>query len=295
MHGRANPWTSAAKLREQLTIDALLHGAGHAQVVRLSDDTPYELHRLEPSKVQRDQEPDGEPFFRVSTDAGQVRLSYREVLRIEAVGGVAPITLGREAIALAISFENAIWQRHSRMVHGHLVSSPAPSESTTLKHKKASLRIGSFSFPYVNETVAPAILEEGMQYQSIAMTLADAQFAENRLEQINEIARVFRVPPTMLFELSRGTWSNTEEMFRQFHTVTLKPWLKDWTDAYAQCLLTPEEQDDLYFEAVSRRSADHRHRSPCNRIQPVSQYGRSISRTMFVLASICRPEMAVMS
>jgi phage portal protein BeeE len=40
-------------------------------------------------------------------------------------------------------------------------------------------------------------------------------------------------------------------MFRQFHTVTLKPWLKDWTDAYTQCLLAPEEQDDFYFEAVT--------------------------------------------
>ncbi|NVO55104.1 phage portal protein [Rhodobacteraceae bacterium B1Z28] len=248
VHGRANPWTSAAKLREQLTIDALLHGAGHAQVVRLSDDTPYELHRLEPGKVQRDQEPDGEPFFRVHTDAGQVRLSYRDVLRIEAVGGVAPITLGREAIALAISFE--------KHMATSLKNGARPSGVVTTDKKMDATGMLNFIKEWVaqfsgEQNGAPAILEDGMQYQSISMTLADAQFAENRLEQINEIARVFRVPPTMLFELSRGTWSNTEEMFRQFHTVTLKPWLKDWTDAYAQCLLTPEEQDDFYFEAIT--------------------------------------------
>ncbi|WP_170760414.1 phage portal protein [Ruegeria lacuscaerulensis] len=248
VHGRVNPWTSAAKLREQLTIDALLHGAGHAQVVRLSDDTPYELLRLEPGKVQRDQEPDGEPFFRVSTDTGQVRLSYRDVLRIEAVGGVAPITLGREAIALAISFEN------------HMATSlkNGARPSGVIQIQSDMDAVGKLNF--IKDWAAqhsgsrngsPAVLDEGMEYKAISMTLADAQFAENRLEQINEIARVFRVPPTMLFELSRGTWSNTEEMFRQFHTVTLKPWLKDWTDAYAQCLLTPEEQDDFYFEAVT--------------------------------------------
>jgi len=90
-----------------------------------------------------------------------------------------------------------------------------------------------------------------MKYQQLSMTLADAQFSENRLEQIREIARVFRVPPTMLFELSRGTWSNTEEMARQFYAITLKPWLASWAWAYARCLLTPEERTAFYVEFVT--------------------------------------------
>ena len=91
MHDEANEWTSAAELRRDLTLDALLHGAGHAQVIRLSDGTPYELHRMDPTKVQRDQEADGEPFYRVHTDAGHARLSYRDVLRVEAIVGVSPL------------------------------------------------------------------------------------------------------------------------------------------------------------------------------------------------------------
>ena len=82
VHDRANPWTSAARIREQLTLDALLHGAGHAQVIRTGDGTPYELHRLEPGRVQADKEWDGEPFYRVTTDTGPVRRSYRDVLRV---------------------------------------------------------------------------------------------------------------------------------------------------------------------------------------------------------------------
>lgn len=104
----ANEWTSAADLRRDLTLDALLHGAGHAQVIRLSDGSPYELHRLEPGRVQRDQEPDGGTIFRVSTDSGTVRLPYRDLLRVESIGGISPITLGREAIALVLSFETHI-------------------------------------------------------------------------------------------------------------------------------------------------------------------------------------------
>lgn len=105
VHDEANEWTNANDLRKQLTRDALLHGSGHALLIRLNDETPYEFRRLEPGKIQQRFEPDGEPFYLVSTDQGQERWSYRDVLRIEVSGGVSPITMGREAIALALAFE----------------------------------------------------------------------------------------------------------------------------------------------------------------------------------------------
>lgn len=248
VHDEANEWTSAAELRESLTTDALLHGAGHAQVIRLNDGTPYELHRLEPGKVQFNQEPDGEPFYLVSTDSGRVRMSYRDVLRIEAFGGTSPVTLGREAIALALSFESHIG--------GIFANGGRPSgviKAQKVMDVDAKKKVASSWFATHGGTKAggTAILDEGMDYTPLSMTLADTQFAENRLEQIREIARVFRVPPTMLFELSRGTWSNTEEMARQFYNITLKPWLTDWAWAYARCLLTPEERKEAYVEAVT--------------------------------------------
>lgn len=248
VHDEANEWTSAAELREALTLDALLHGAGHAQVIRTADDTPFELHRLEPGRVQRDLEPDGEPFYRVSTDAGTVRLSFRDVLRIEPMGGVSPITLGREAIALALAFESHIG---SLFKNGGRPSGVIKSPKVMDAESKQRLAASWFKTHGGSNTGNTALLDEGMDYVPLSTTLADAQFAENRLEQIREIARVFRVPPTMLFELSRGTWSNTEEMARQFLQITLKPWLTSWAWAYARCLLNPEERKEAYFEAVT--------------------------------------------
>ncbi|WP_323784615.1 phage portal protein [Thalassovita sp.] len=248
VHEEANPWTTAAELREQLTLDALLHGEGYAQVVRLADDTPYELHRLKPGKVQRFEENDGEPYYMVSTDTGQVRLSYRDVLRVEAIGGVSPITLGREAIALALTFEQHI---SSSLKNGTRLSGVIEHPNKLDATAKLNLLKDWKATHSGQNTGNPAIADEGAKFVPMAMTLADAEFAENRLEQIREIARVFRVPPTMLFELSRGTWSNTEEMARQFLQITLKPWLTDWAGAYARCLLTPEERANAYFEAVT--------------------------------------------
>jgi len=96
----------------------------------------------------------------------------------------------------------------------------------------------------------PLILDDGWIYQQMAFSSTDAQFIENRVEQINEIARIFGVPPHMLYQLDRATWSNAEQMAASFLQLCLRPWLDRWQDAYATVLLTEEERDSLYFEFV---------------------------------------------
>ena len=248
IHDEANEWTSAAQLRTDLTCDALLHGAGYAHVVRLGDETAYELHRIEPGKVTRNSELDGEPFYLVSTDNGQVRYSYRDILCIQSFGGVSPITLAREAIALAISFEAHIG---SIFANGGRPSGVIKSPKVLDVDAKKKLAASWFNTHGGKSAGGTAILDEDMDYMQLSMSLADTQFAENRLEQIREIARAFRIPAPMLGELSRATWSNLEQLNRQFLQTTLNPWLKQWSWAYACVLLTPEEREDHYIEFVT--------------------------------------------
>lgn len=257
MHREANPWTSAAQLREQLTLDALMHGAGHALVIRNAAGAPVELHRLEHGRCQLQLMPDGEPFYLVTPEgAGQVRKSYADILRVEAFGAVSPISLGREAIALALQFEGHM---SGVFANGGRPSGVIKSPKVMDVEAKKKLAASWFNTHGGKAAGGTAMLDEGMDYQQLSMTLADTQFAENRLEQIREIARVFRVPPTLLFELTRGTWSNTEQMMRQFLTLTLAPWIKTWEWAYARCLLTDQERDELVvaFDVESLLSADH--------------------------------------
>lgn len=96
----------------------------------------------------------------------------------------------------------------------------------------------------------PLMVPAGYRYQQIALASTDAQFIENRLEQINEVARIFGVPPHMLYQLERATWSNAEQMAASFLQLCLRPWLDKWQDAYATVLLTDEERDTFYFEFV---------------------------------------------
>lgn len=249
IHDEANEWTSAQGLRTAITTDALLNDkGGFAYVVRGADGRPLELQRLDPGRVSPRFKVDGEPYFDVSTDSGPRSYSFHDVLHIQPFGGVSPVTLGREAIALALAFESHIGQLFA---NGGRPSGIVKSPKVLDVEAKKKLAASWFNTHAGRNAGGTAVLDEGMEYQTLSTTLADAQFAENRLEQIREIARVFRVPPTMLFELTRGTWSNTEEMARQFLAVTLKPWLTAWSWAYARALLTPEERAAHYVEFIT--------------------------------------------
>lgn len=249
IHDEANPWTSAEALREQLTLDALLRGHGFAQVVRNGEGKPMELHRMDPSAVSIETDDLGEPSYRIRLkDGGETILPYTEVLHISAFGNVSPITLAKEAIGLAIAAEQhlaSFYQNGGRP--SGIITHPQKVDAEGAKKITASW----FKNHSGKQAGGTALLDEGMGYVPVSGNHTDAQFLENRLEQVREIARAFRIPPTMLYELSRGTWSNTEEMARQFLTMTLRPWLKRWQAAYARCLLTPEERAAFYVEAIT--------------------------------------------
>ena len=72
-----------------------------------------------------------------------------------------------------------------------------------------------------------AILEEGMTYTPISISPEQAQFLETRKFQLDEIARIFRIPPHLIGDLEHATFSNIEEQSLEFVTYTLEPWLPD--------------------------------------------------------------------
>ena len=87
-----------------------------------------------------------------------------------------------------------------------------------------------------------AILFDGTTYQPMTLNSTDTQFLENRRFQILEIARAFRVPPGMLFDLERQTWSNGEQMHKEFISYCLEPWLLALEAALNRALFTAEER-----------------------------------------------------
>ncbi|MFC3058804.1 phage portal protein [Paenirhodobacter populi] len=248
VHDWSNDWLSAEALREQLTADALLTGNGYAQVTRNSDSKPLELLRMDPAAVSVDYDDFGEPSYTIRlSDGGEATLPYHDVLHIQALGGVSPVMLAREAIGLCLAAE--------KHLSGFFANGGRPSGVIKHPEKLTPEALKKISASWFrdhggDQAGKTAILDEGMDFKEVALKLADAEFSEVRREQVREIARAFNVPPALLYELSRGTWSNFEQSHRDFLTGTLRPWIARWQAAYTRVLLTPEERASFYIEAV---------------------------------------------
>lgn len=253
VHRMSNEWTSATEFRTMLTTDALMHGAGYARVVRFGDGRPYGLDRLDPAKVAVLTDTiTGAPVFRVSTDQGQTDYHFSEILYLPAFGATSPITLGKEAIGIAM-----ILEQHMARLFGSgampkaMLSSEKPILQTPEGEKMIKNVLASYRSTFgAGNNADPFIAPAGWKYEQIALSSTDAQFLEHRLEQINEIARIFGVPPHMLYQLGRATWGNAEEMSRSFLQLCLRPWLDRWQDAYNKVLFSEAERDTCYAEFV---------------------------------------------
>jgi HK97 family phage portal protein len=93
-----------------------------------------------------------------------------------------------------------------------------------------------------------AVLEEGMKFQAIGIPPEQAQFLETRKFQINEIARIFRVPPHMVADLDKSSFSNIEQQSLEFVKYTLDPWVTRWEQALQQSLLLPSEKSRYFVK-----------------------------------------------
>jgi HK97 family phage portal protein len=93
-----------------------------------------------------------------------------------------------------------------------------------------------------------AVLEEGMHFKQIGIPPEQAQFLETRKFQLNEIARIFRVPPHMIGDLDKSSFSNIEQQSIEFVKYTLNPWVVRWEQALQQSLLLPSEKSKLFIK-----------------------------------------------
>ncbi len=93
-----------------------------------------------------------------------------------------------------------------------------------------------------NNSHKVAVLEEGMKYTPISIAPNEAQFLETRKFQINEIARIFRVPPHMVGDLEKSSFSNIEQQSLEFVKYTLDPWVSRWEQAMVRRLLSRNEK-----------------------------------------------------
>ncbi|MCR2043744.1 phage portal protein [Anaerosalibacter massiliensis] len=255
LHDEPNPEMSSFVFRETLMTHLLLWGNAYAQIIRNGKGEVIALYPLMPNRMSVDRDSSGALYYtytRYSDEAPTmngmtVTLRPSDVLHIPGLGfdglvGYSPIAMAKNAIGMAIACEEygAKFFANGAAPGGVLEHPGTINDPQKVRDSWNAAYQGSSNSHRV------AVLEEGMKYQPIGISPEQAQFLETRKFQINEIARIFRVPPHMVGDLEKSSFSNIEQQSLEFVKYTLDPWVIRWEQAISRALLRPDEKK-LYF------------------------------------------------
>jgi HK97 family phage portal protein len=257
LHDEPNPEMSSFVFRETLMTHLLLWGNAYAQIIRNGKGEVVALYPLMPNKMTVDRDEKGQLYYSYTRSEGEattmkgstVILHSEDVLHVPGLGfdglvGYSPIAMAKNAIGLAIATEEygAKWFANGAAPSGVL------EHPGTIKDPSRVREAWQSQFGGSSNSGKIAVLEEGMKYTPITIAPEQAQFLETRKFQINEIARIFRVPPHMVGDLEKSSFSNIEQQSLEFVKYTLDPWVVRWEQSIMRRLLSPDEKRTYYVK-----------------------------------------------
>lgn len=257
LHDEPNPEMSSFVFRETLMTHLLLWGNAYAQIVRNGKNEVIALYPLMPNKMTVDRNEKGELYYtylRATEEAptmkgASVILKPSEVLHIPGLGfdglvGYSPIGMARHAIGMAIACE----EFGAKFFANGAAPSGVLEHPGTIKDPGRVREAWQSQFGGSSNSGKVAVLEEGMKYTPISISPEQAQFLETRKFQINEIARIFRVPPHMVGDLEKSSFSNIEQQSLEFVKYTLDPWVIRWEQSMMRALLSSDEKTNYFIK-----------------------------------------------
>lgn len=252
LHSAPNGWMTSFAWREMGMAHLCLRGVSYSRIV--SDGggrrqfIPYHPDRVRP--ILRD---NGQLAYEVrQQNGGTIVLLQEEMLRIpfmtlDGVRPVTPIEAQRETLGASIAAQDysaRFWANDARPTGGYIEMEgdfKDPDARKKFRDEWQEARTG------VNRHKT-AFLPRGMKYHVFSMNMEDAQFIETQKMQRSQIAGIFRVPPHMIGDLERATFSNVEQQSIDFVVYTMQPWLSRWEQELSRGLLSESEQEEYFVE-----------------------------------------------
>jgi len=257
LHDQPNPEMTSFIFRETLMSHLLIYGNAYAQIIHNGRGDVVGLYPLMPDKMKVDRDEHNNLIYVYSRydeanpnikEQGDIILPSEQVLHIPGLGfdglvGYSPIAMAKNAIGISLACED----------YGASFFANGASPSAVLEHPgviKNPERVReawhrAYGSGNAHKT---AILEEGMKYTPISIPNNEAQFLETRKFQIEEIARLYRVPLHMIGDLEHATFSNIEQMSLEFVMYTLSPWLVRWEQSLMKALLSDSEKGKYFIK-----------------------------------------------
>ncbi|MBQ7540853.1 MAG: phage portal protein [Clostridia bacterium] len=257
LHDEPNPEMSSFVFRETLMTHLLLYGNAYAQIVRNGKGEVIGLYPLMPSKMTVDRDDNGRLFYSYThsnEEADTMRnetviLQPSDVLHIPGLGfdglvGYSPIAMARNAIGMAIACE----EYGARFFANNAAPSGVLEYPGTLKNPERIRDSWNAQYGGSANSHRVAVLEDGLHFTPISISPNEAQFLETRKFQLNEIARIFRIPPHMIGDLDKSSFSNIEQQSLEFVKYTLDPWVVRWEQSLFRSLFNADEKKQYFFK-----------------------------------------------
>ena len=253
LHDKANPEMSAMVFKELLQSHCDSWGTGYAEIERDTDGFPLYMWPLRPDSMEvfrSDGSIRGFPkgsliFLYTHGDGSQSRLKSSQVFRLPGLGsngitGNSPITMARQALALGLAAEEMAGRFYANDARPGLAIQLGPEFDYDDDAKKRLAESFDATHAGLSNKHRTAVLDEGMTLETFGFPADDAQLVEQQKWSVEQVCRIFNIPPHMLHSLERATFNNIEEMGLNFVTYSLRPWLVRWEQQIKMQLLTDD-------------------------------------------------------
>ena len=254
LYRQPNDEMSSFIWRETMMTHLLLWGNAYSQIIRDGRNNVLGLYPLLPENVEVDRDEQGQLYYIYHAYTDEVPgeqnqdIYFRkdEILHIPGLGfnglvGFSPIAMMKNSLGTTLAVEKygASFFKNGAQPSGVLEHPGVLKDPQKIRDNWTAVYGGA------NNAHRVAVLEEGMAYKAISLPPEDSQFLSTRQFGVEEICRIFRVPPHMVQSLEHATFSNIEHQSIDFVVHTLTPWLVRFEQAIIKDLLLEEEQDVL--------------------------------------------------
>lgn len=253
LHDQANPEMTSFNYRELTMAHKLTWGNAYSLIEWDQAQRVKALWPLPPDRVKVGRERVNSPRaykFR-QNDGAWVPIApefmfHEPALGYDGIQGYSPVGVQRQTIGAA----NAVQEFGARFFGNGVKSSGFLEHPSTLSPEGGARLVRSFTEKYAGLTNSHKVilLEGGLTFKPNSINPDDAQFLETKKYSRSEIAAIFRVPPHLIGDLEKATFSNIEQQSLEFVTYTLVPWMARAEAAIESRLLTPQGRASYFVE-----------------------------------------------